>query len=531
MGIYLSPGNEAFKESIQSKIYVDKTGLLAFTNSVAETEDKYICVSRPRRFGKSMAAKMLVAYYDRTCDSHSLFDGLEISKSADYEKKMNHFEVICLDISWFRVNAGSAECVVPMLQEAVIRELREVYPDCITSTENSLPMALAEVNKRTGVRFIIIIDEWDCLFREDKTDKKSQEAYIELLRGLFKGGPSQRFISLAYLTGILPIKKYGTQSALNNFKEYTMVRPKVLAEYVGFTEQEVAELCTKFDMDFEETKRWYDGYRFSGVPAVYSPNSVVEAMNNREFGNYWTETETYEDLKAYIEMNYDGLKESIITMIGGGRCRGNTRKFQNDLTEIKSRDDVLTLLVHLGYLAYESEQSNVFIPNQEVADEFENAIEDGSWGEIARTLEESEELLKATLAGDEKTVAKKIDQVHISNTSVLSYNSELFFSCVITIAYYSARRHYSLIRELPAGKGFADIAFIPSRNTEYPAMLVELKWDKTADGGVAQIKEKRYAGVLQEFACKGNLLLVGINYDRKTKKHQCVIERYITDGI
>ena len=428
MGIYLNPGNRAFQESVNSKIYVDKTGLLEFTNSVIETEDKYICVSRPRRFGKSMAVKMLAAYYDRTCDSHSLFDGLKISSTGEYEKRMNCSDVICLDISWFRVNAGNAELVVPMLQDAVIRELRERYPGCISQEEKSLPVALAEVNEQTGARFVIIIDEWDCLFREDKMDKRSQENYIELLRGLFKGGPAQRFISLAYLTGILPIKKYGTQSALNNFKEYTMVRPKVLAEYVGFTESEVRQLCQRYDMDFEETRRWYDGYCFSGVPAVYSPNSVVEAMNNREFGNYWTETETYEDLKTYIEMDFDGLKGNIITMLGGGKCRVNTRRFQNDLTEINSRDDVLTLLVHLGYLAYTPEESEVFIPNQEVADEFENAVEDGGWAEIAATLRNSEELLRATLEGNAEIVAERLEEAHMSNASVLAYNNELSLS-------------------------------------------------------------------------------------------------------
>ena len=370
MGIYLNPGNEAFQESVNSKIYVDKTGLLAFTNSVIETEDKFICVSRPRRFGKSMAVKMLAAYYDRTCDSHALFDGLKIAETEEYEKRMNHSDVICLDISWFRVNAGKAELVVPMLQDAVIREVRERYPDCIAPDEKSLPVALAEVNEQTGARFVIIIDEWDCLFREDKMDKKSQENYIELLRGLFKGGPAQRFISLAYLTGILPIKKYGTQSALNNFKEYTMVRPKVLAEYVGFTEPEVQKLCERYGMDFEEIRRWYDGYCFSGVSSVYSPNSVVEAMNNREFGNYWTETETYEDLKTYIEMDFDGLKRSILTMLGGGKCRVNTRRFQNDLTEINSRDDVLTLLVHLGYLAYDPEKAEETLATDLTAEGF-----------------------------------------------------------------------------------------------------------------------------------------------------------------
>ena len=525
MGIYLNPGNSAFQESVHSKIYVDKTGLLEFTNGVMETEDKYICVSRPRRFGKSMAAKMLSAYYDRTCNSHPIFDGLKIAGTKDYAKRINQSEVICLDISWFRVNAGKAELVVPMLQEAVIRELRESYPGCIGREEKSLPVALAEINEQTGVRFVVIIDEWDCLFREDKIDKKSQEVYIELLRGLFKGGPAQRFISLAYLTGILPIKKYGTQSALNNFKEYTMVRPKVLAEYVGFTEPEVQELCDRYGMDFEETRRWYDGYCFGGVPAVYNPNSVVEAMNNREFGNYWTETETYEDLKTYIEMDFDGLKGSILTMLGDGKCRVNTRRFQNDLTEINSRDDVLTLLVHLGYLAYDPEESEVFIPNQEVSDEFENAIEDGGWSEIAATLRDSEELLQATLAEDAERVARKMDEAHMANASVLAYHNELSLSCVITIAYYSARRHYQLIREFPTGKGFADIAFLPYRHSDYPAMIVELKWEQNADGAIEQIKERKYAGALKEYAEEKNLLLVGISYDKKNKVHQCVIEK------
>ena len=292
MGIYLNPGNRAFQESVNSKIYVDKTGLLEFTNSVIETEDKYICVSRPRRFGKSMAVKMLAAYYDRTCDSHSIFDGLKISSTGEYEKRMNCSDVICLDISWFRVNAGNAELVVPMLQDAVIRELRERYPGCISQEEKSLPVALAEVNEQTGARFVIIIDEWDCLFREDKMDKRSQENYIELLRGLFKGGPAQRFISLAYLTGILPIKKYGTQSALNNFKEYTMVRPKVLAEYVGFTESEVRQLCQRYDMDFEETRRWYDGYCFDDECSmrVFSTWSVLKFF---ESGRYMLDTYWY----------------------------------------------------------------------------------------------------------------------------------------------------------------------------------------------------------------------------------------------
>jgi hypothetical protein len=525
MGIYLNPGNEAFRESVNSKIYVDKSGMLDFTNSVIETENKYICFSRPRRFGKSMTAKMLAAYYDSSCDSHCIFDNLQIAKATSYEERINKSEVLYLDISWFRTTAGRADLVVPMLQSSVIKELRRAYPEYVREEENSLPMVLAEINSATDVKFVIIIDEWDCLFREDRMDSQSQNAYIELLRGLFKGAPSQKFIQLAYLTGILPIKKYGTQSALNNFDEYTMVDASPLEEYVGFTEEEVRNLCVSNHLDFSETQRWYDGYLLGKGTHVYSPKSVLDAIRKQRFGGYWTQTETYESLKYHIELNFDGLKSAIVTMLGGGRCRINPQKFQNDMTNLKSKDDVMTLLVHLGYLAYDVSRSEVFIPNQEVAGEFENAVEDGGWEEIAATMRASEELLEATLRGDEEQAARQIEEVHMANTSVLAYNNELSLSCTITLAYFSARKDYTLIRELPAGKGFADLVFVPRRHVDLPAIVVELKWDGSVQGAIEQIKEKQYTGILKEYS--GNLLLVGINYDKKSKKHQCKIEEYM----
>lgn len=377
MGVYLNPGNGTFQESLNSEIYVDKTGLISYMNKMMETERKYVCVSRPRRFGKSMAAKMLAAYYDRTCDSYEMFRKLRIGTDPSFKRELNQSSVLYLDIAWFRATSGSGRTVVSSLQTEVIKELQAAYPDSVGDGEESLPIALAEINRETGEKFVIIIDEWDCLFREDRFDEKVQEEYIEFLRGLLKSAPAGKFTKLAYMTGILPIKKYGTQSALNNFKEFTMINPGVLSEYVGFTEQEVRELCGKYHMDFEEAKHWYDGYYFNRVGSVYSPRSVVEAMLSEEFGNYWTGTETYEALKMYIDMDFDGLKDAIILMLGGGRCRINSQRFQNDMTSVKSRDDVMTLLIHLGYLAYDSERQETFIPNQEVADEFENAIEDG----------------------------------------------------------------------------------------------------------------------------------------------------------
>lgn len=522
MGRYLNLGNAGF-QSVRKGLYVDKSGMIAFMNETLGTKDKLTCVSRPRRFGKSFATQMLCAYYDKSCDSRELFEDLEISDHPDFYKYLNQYDVIYLDITWFISTSENIRNTVKYLQKEVITELMDIFPD-IKIESASLPVALTEVSDQIGRKFIIIIDEWDALFREAKENTDLQEEYIRLLRGLFKSSQTDKMIEAAYLTGILPIKKYGTQSALTDFREYTMINPKKLAKYVGFTEAEVRDLCQSHSMDFDEMKNWYDGYCFQKEKSIYSPNSVSEAVRNEEFGTYWTETETYESLRSYINMNLDGLKDSIISMLGGERCRINTRRFQNDITSMKSRDDVMTLLVHLGYLAFDSEKSEVFIPNREVADEFKSAVEAGHWGVIAEALSESDKLLEATISEDSKTVAERIDKVHQANTSILEYNNENALSCVITIAYFCARKEYDLIREMPSGKGFADIVFLPKRNTDKPAFIVELKWDKSVEGAIQQIKDKNYPDVLKSF--NGTILLVGINYCKDDKRHECLIERY-----
>ena len=520
MGNYLNVGNAGFT-AVTKGIYVDKTEMIAFINSTLGTMDKLTCVSRPRRFGKSYAAKMLCAYYDRSCDSEALFANYKIAEDESFRLHLNKYDVIYLDITWFIANVSEIKDTVQILQKKVVEELRAAYSE--VKQENTLSETLAAINGATGNKFIIIIDEWDALFREAKYDTKLQKEYIQLLRGLFKSSLTDKMIEAAYMTGILPIKKYGTQSALTDFREYTMIQPKKLARYVGFTEEEVKNLCDENGMDFEETKNWYDGYAFSREHSVYSPNSVMQAIKNEEFSDYWTETETYESLKNYIGRNEDGLRDAIITMLGGARCKINTRTFQNDMLNIKNKDDVLTLLVHVGYLAYDSVNKEVYIPNQEVADEFKNAVEYSGWQGVSSALQASEALLEATLREDAEAVAKGIDEVHSDSTSVLAYHNELSLSCVITIAYYVARKDYTLIRELPSGKGFADIVFVPRKHSDKPALVVELKWDKAVRGAITQIREKQYAGILSEYA--GNILLVGINYDKKSKVHECVIER------
>jgi len=526
MGMYLNIGNAGF-QSVRKGLYVDKTGLISWINQTLGTKNKLTCVSRPRRFGKSFATQMLCAYYDKSCDSSILFSDLEISSDPEFSQYLNQYDVIYLDITWFISTVQNIKNIIPYLQEQVIEELCQTYP--LHENTHSLPLALAKISELSGHKFIIIIDEWDALFREVKEAEDVQKEYLQLLRGLFKSSLTDKMIEGAYITGILPIKKYGTQSALTDFREYTMLQPKKLAKYTGFTETEVKLLCQDYGMDFEEAKRWYDGYSFHQIKSIYSPNSIIQAVQNEEFGDYWTETETYESLKYYINYNLDGLKDAIISMLGGEKYRINIRTFQNDLTSLKNKDDVMTLLVHLGYLAYDSTAKEVYIPNQEVAEEFKNSVEYNQWEGVSSALHKSDELLIATLQQNEGLVEQYLDEIHSANTSVLAYHNEQSLSCVITIAYYTAQKDYTLIRELPTGKGFADIVFLPRKHTDKPALIVELKWDRSAQGAIDQIKQKHYIDALKDYT--GNLLLVGINYNKETKEHQCKIEKYCNSSM
>lgn len=526
MGVYLNPGNEPFTASVNSELYVDKTELIKYTNSRIGKDRPLICSSRPRRFGKTMAVTMLAAYYSKGCHSEELFAGFKISRNEFFKVHLNKYNVIFLDIQWMYGNAleeikrNPSVKVVSYIQEQVIAELKLEYPECVLDTDISLPSVLAKINALTKEQFIIIIDEWDCLFREDKNNEKLQKEYINLLRGLFKGTPSGAFLKLAYITGIFPIKKYGTQSALNNFREHTMVSPRQMAEYVGFTEAEVKNLCEAHDLSYKEMQRWYDGYYFDKTGHVYSPNSVIEAVDNREFGNYWSRTE----LKTYIAMDFKGLRQLIVDMLGGSGCSIDVESFQNDITSFYSADDVITLLIHMGYLAYDNKTKKVFIPNEEVRSVFLRAVKNDGWNDVIKAVNKSEALLQATLAMDEKTVAQMIQEVHMQNVSSLVYNNEISLSSVIALAYYSACKDYTLIREMPTGSGFADMVFLPKRSSLNPALILELKWDKTAKGAISQIKNKKYVSALKEY--KGNILLVVISYEKKSKKHQCRIEKY-----
>ena len=403
----------------------------------------------------------------------------------------------------------------------ILRELLDAYPNVDYFDRSDLVESMKDIYAAYRQPFVFIIDEWDCIFREYKQDKTAQEQYLDFLRDLLK---DKVYISLAYMTGILPIKKYGTHSALNMFDEFSMIDPGPLAEYVGFTEKEVQKLCERYGMDLEEVKSWYDGYSFEHEPSVYSPRSVVSCMRFGKLGNYWNQTETFEALQAYIDMNFEGLRDDVLDMIAGNHVPVNTGSFTNDMSTFRSEDDVLTLLIHLGYLGYDSESKNVFIPNSEVQSEYVNAVSVSEWGDISIALKNSAETLKAIWEERPAQVAEGIRQAHFE-TSHIQYNDENALSYTISLALYAARNFYTVHRELAGGKGFADLVFLPKKKfPEKPALVVELKWDKSAAGALKQIQEKEYCRSLEDY--QGNLLLVGIDYDKKTKEHQCVIEKY-----
>ena len=518
MGIYLNPSNVDFYNAVNhSQIYVDKTELIKYTNKVLFGEQKFICVSRPRRFGKSMAANMLTAYYSSGCNSKEMFSRLKIADSESFEKHLNKYNVIRLDIQKFANKTETVSDMLKLLQKRVINELGKTFE--ISDGETDLPFVLEEVFDSYQQPFVFIIDEWDCVLRDKKNSGEEQKIYLNFLCDLFKG---QSCVALAYMTGILPIKKYGKHSAINMFTEIAMTNPRELAEYTGFTETEVKLLCEEYKMPFDETKRWYDGYNLKGV-SIYNPRSVVMSMTGHDYDNYWTSTETYEALKIYIEMNFDGLKDTIIELLSGEKVVIDTTTFTNDMVTFVTKDDVLPLLIHLGYLTYDFYTKEVSIPNYEISEQFASTIKVIGWSEVADSLKQSNELLKATLNYNEEKVAELIDKAHSDNTSILKYNDENSLSCVISLAYYSARKTYTIEREPPAGKGFADLIFKPRKNSSNPAMIVELKYDKSAEGALEQIKKKQYADCLKDYS--GEILLVGINYDKEDKRHTCKIEK------
>ena len=520
MGTYINLGNVGFQSARNSE-YVDKSGLIAVINGTIKTEQCFSCVSRSRRFGKSMAAKMLYAYYDYSCDSRQLFEDLKIAGDPSFEKHLNKYPAIYLDMTDF-VTRFHNEHIVGHIESELKKSILAAFTDVEVDESADLMDTLLVVHDHIGKPFVFIIDEWDAICREFAPGTPVMDEYVTWLRRMFKSASAYRVFAFVYMTGILPIKKYKTESALNNFCEYSMVSPGNMAQFFGFTIDETKALAQKYGMDFDELEKWYDGYQIGPQPSMFNPNSVIQALRNDWCESYWGKTGATDAVADYIKMNFEGLKDSVISMLAGARCKVDPKGFKNDISEIYSRDDALTLLIHLGYLSYDRVKKECFIPNLEVSGEMENAIRTNGWKPVVDALQKSEQLLQATLDGDAEAVARMVDVAHDENTSILSYNDENSLACVLSIAYYYAKNDYIIHRELPTGKGFADIVLIPRKNVDSPAIVIELKVNKDADTAISQIHRREYPAKLQSYT--DHLLLVGINYDRQTKQHTCKIE-------
>ena len=560
MGTYLNPGKAAFEEAVNSEIYVDKTEMIQYLNSVIRTKQKYVSVSRPRRFGKTMAADMICAYYDRESDSRELFEKRKLAKVSSvkngdneiaWDGYLGRFDVIRLVMTDFINENRTVSDGLNTLKTRILSELEEKYSEVRYDTSD-LFYSMDQFYRKTNVQFVIVLDEWDVVFRVRKNDKSGQTEYLDFLRDLMKDKP---YIALAYMTGILPIKKYGKHSALNMFDEYSMMNPMQMAPYAGFITSEVKELTLKYGRNYNDIKDWYDGYDVSDIIppdpnheelretgkspeakrySLYSPLSVVKSVKTGKIQNYWNKTETYEALAEYIRKDYDGLKDSVALLMDGGHLKIDTSTYQNDMTSFSSRDDVLSLLIHLGYLGYDDETREVFIPNKEILDEFKTSTKSSEWTDTFESFRISQELLRATWDKDADKVAELVEKAH-DKADNKTYNDEAALSYAIRFAYYAAQKYYTILPEMDTGKGYADLILLPSpKYADKPALVVELKYDKDAVGAISQIKRRNYPDRLEHY--KGNILLVGINYnkdlnndDLQFKHHTCVIEEVKAD--
>lgn len=522
MGLYLNPGNDLFTETVGSQIYIDKTLMIKELNKLLRTSGKFVCISRPRRFGKTITSSMLAAYYSKGCYSKDLFNPFLISNEPDFEKHLNKYNVIQIDLNTFYKSSKNPENLIENITNSVNKELISVFPNVgINLEEDTLAAAMLKVWAETKEQFIFLMDEYDVLVREQVSNSLF-ENYLDFLSSLFKNSTLKPAIALAYLTGILPIVRDRIQSKMNEFDEYSMVYAGQFSDFVGFTEEESAKLCKEYGMDYDECRRWYDGYRLSDTVSVYSPKSMVSAMLSNEYGNYWTKTGSYEALSNYILMDFDGIKDDVIAMIAGKKVPVNVLTYLNTLSDFKSKHDVFTYLIHLGYLSYDRKNKECFIPNNEIRIEWINAIENApEYKEIIEMVNGSKELLKRTIAKDEAYVAEALDKAHVRATNPLTYNNEASFQSAIGIAYFYATSQYTIIKELPSGKGYADLALIPYV-PNIPAIIIELKNNKSAETALLQIKDRKYDDILQHY--KGDMLFVGINYSSETKMHQCKIE-------
>ena len=534
MGIFLNSTApfEAYKITALDKYFVDKTMLIEELIPSIGREQRFLCITRPRRFGKTVMANMVASYFGKAIDSSFVFEHLAIAKSPVYEEYINKYDVIYIDFSRLPENCQTYEEYINRIKTGIKEDLFEEFPELELKEEMSLWDILAKIFQKTNRKFMFIMDEWDAVFHMPFISQKERQEYLLFLKNLLK---DQVYVELAYMTGILPIAKYSAASELNMFVEYNMATRERFSSYFGFSEEEVDKLFQIYSettirprITRHDLKIWYDGYCTASGEQLYNPRSIICALSDNQLGSYWTGSGPYDEIFYYIKGNIDEVREDFILMISGEHIEAKVQEYAATAEELTTKNQIYSAMVIYGLLTYED--GEVFIPNRELMYKYnELLLTNESLGYVYRLAKESERTLKATLAGDTQTMAEILEYAHNTESPILSYNNEIELSAIVNLVYLAARDKYRVEREDKAGKGYVDFIFYPEKKN-ISAIILELKVDASPEEAIQQIKDKQYIlrfkGKLAEKAkYTGEILLVGINYNKETKMHSCKIEK------
>lgn len=536
MGIYLDSKTAytLYNDEVNKPYFVDKSLLLKELFPLVKEGGNYICITRPRRFGKTVMANMIASFFTRACDAGTLFEPLKISQEEGYSDFLNQYPVIHIS---FNDTAGSNityEQYIRRIEKRLVRDLMKAYPEIELEDEEFAVDVLMQIYAEDDTaRFIFILDEWDYIFHQDFVTEADKKEYLTFLRSLLKDRP---YVLLAYMTGILPIAKYSSGSELNMFAEFTMAAEERFSDYFGFTEKEVDDLFERYqkknhlsqEVTREALKYWYDGYHTFSGGRLYNPRSVVMSLWNNNLGNYWTSSGPYDEIYYYIENNIDAVRDDLAVMVSGREVPVKIREYAATSQNLSTREEIFSAMVVYGFLSYEN--GRVSIPNKELMDRFADMLQkEKSLGYVYQLAKESGRMLTATLNGDTQTMTEILELAHDTEAPLLNYNNETELTAVVNLVYLAARDMYRVEREDKAGKGFVDFIFYPVVDRSADCIILELKVGHTPEEAIHQIRGKNYAlrfqGKLGEKSkYTGRILAVGISYDKEKKRHLCKIE-------
>ena len=535
MGIYVNSKNAyaLYKKETAKPYFVDKTVLLKELFPLVEEGSYYLCITRPRRFGKTVMANMVASFFSKGHRANDVFQNLQIYQDKDYEKYLNKYTVIHIMFNDLPRNCNSYKQYIDRIEETLIKDLKKEYPDMPIDDQNAVWDTLLEIYaEKQDINIVFVFDEWDFIFHQKFVTEDDKLSYLQFLRNLLKDRP---YIALVYMTGILPIAKYSSGSELNMFAEFTMTTEQRFSEYFGFTDEEVDGLYLRYIENCASTKmvtrddlrEWYDGYHTRKGERLYNPRSIVLSLSNNNTGNYWTSSGPYDEIFYYIENNIADVREDLALMVSGIPVPAKIQEYAATSMNLQTRDEIFSAMVVYGFLTYEN--GKVMIPNKELMDKFADMLKkEASLGYVHRLAKESDRMLRATLAGDTETMAEILELAHDTEIPLLSYNDETELTAVVNLVYLSARDNYRVEREDKSGVGYVDFIFYPV-NRDADGIILELKVDHSPDEAIRQIKDKKYilrfTGKLgEERKCAGRILAVGISYNKKQKKHACKVE-------